>query len=99
MRFYAPGAALGLLGLVSISFPQLLGNGKDLAQLTFAGEVATAPLLMLLALKPIATALCLGSGAPGGLFTPSLTMERFWEPRWAMLGPCCGRGRKWACSR
>jgi H+/Cl- antiporter ClcA len=45
MRFYAPGAALGLLGLVSISFPQLLGNGKDLAQLVFAGEVATAPLL------------------------------------------------------
>jgi len=83
MRFYAPGAALGLLGLVSISFPQLLGNGKDLAQLTFAGEVATAPLLMLLALKPIATALCLGSGAPGGLFTPSLTIG-------ALLGAALG---------
>ena len=83
MRFYAPGAALGLLGLVSIWFPQLLGNGKDLAQLTFAGEVATAPLLILLALKPIATALCLGGGAPGGLFTPSLTLG-------ALLGAALG---------
>ena len=83
MRFYAPAAALGLLGLVSISFPQLLGNGKDLAQLIFAGEVATAPLLILLALKPIATALCLGSGAPGGLFTPSLTFG-------ALLGAALG---------
>ena len=83
MRFYAPAAALGLLGLVSISFPQLLGNGKDLAQLTFAGEVATAPLLMLLALKPLATVLCLGGGAPGGLFTPSLTFG-------ALLGAVLG---------
>ena len=28
---------------------------------------------VLIVLKPIATAACLGSGAPGGLFTPSLT--------------------------
>jgi H+/Cl- antiporter ClcA len=83
MRYCAPAAALGLLGLVSIWFPQLLGNGKDLAQLTFLGEVATAPLLMLLALKPMATALCLGSGAPGGLFTPSLTLG-------ALLGAALG---------
>ncbi len=83
MRYYAPVAALGLVGLVSINFPQVLGNGKDLAQITFLGEVASAPLLMLLLLKPIATALCLGSGAPGGLFTPSLTLG-------ALLGAALG---------
>ncbi|HEY8070463.1 MAG TPA: chloride channel protein [Methylocystis sp.] len=91
VRYYAPAAALGLLGLVSISFPQLLGNGKDLAQLTFLGEVATAPLLMLLALKPTATALCLGGGAPGGLFTPSLTLGALFEAvlgyAWSSLSP------------
>jgi CIC family chloride channel protein len=96
MRFYAPGAALGLLGLVSISFPQLLGNGKDLAQLTFVGEVATAPLLMLLALKPIATALCLGSGAPGGMFTPSLTLGALLGAAlgyaWSLLWPGAANG-------
>jgi hypothetical protein len=32
-RFTAPLLGLGLLGAVSISFPQLLGNGKDVSQL------------------------------------------------------------------
>jgi H+/Cl- antiporter ClcA len=31
-------------------------------------------LLALVFLKPAATLICLGSGAPGGLFTPSLTL-------------------------
>jgi H+/Cl- antiporter ClcA len=69
----APPLAFALLGLVSITFPQLLGNGKDLAQLAFDGAVAPKLLLALLVLKPLATFMCLGSGAPGGLFTPSLT--------------------------
>jgi H+/Cl- antiporter ClcA len=38
-----------------------------------ARSVAPPLLLMLLFLKPAATALCLGSGVPGGLLTPSLT--------------------------
>ena len=72
-RLIAPPLAFALLGLVSITFPQLLGNGKDLAQLAFDGAVAPKLLLALLVLKPLATFMCLGSGAPGGLFTPSLT--------------------------
>ena len=31
-RVVAPTLALGLLGIVSIAFPQILGNGKDIAQ-------------------------------------------------------------------
>jgi H+/Cl- antiporter ClcA len=34
----------------------------------------TSSALLLLVLKPAATVLCLRSGAPGGLFTPSLTL-------------------------
>ncbi len=34
-RLLAPLLALGLLGVVSIEFPQILGNGKDIAQLAF----------------------------------------------------------------
>ncbi len=49
-----------------------LGNGRDVAQLAFTGQVAPLLLMALLVLKPAATMLCLGSGAPGGLFTPSL---------------------------
>ena len=71
-RFLAPVMALTLLGTVSIAFPQLLGNGRDVAQLAFTGQVAPLLLLALLLLKPLATLLCLGSGTPGGLFTPSL---------------------------
>ena len=73
-RIVAPIAALTLLGLVSIPFPQLLGNGRDVAQLAFTGQVGIPLLLALLLLKPAATVLCLGSGAPGGLFTPSLAL-------------------------
>ena len=87
-RLVAPGLALGLLGLVSIQFPQLLGNGKDIAQLAFTGQVMPMLLLALLFLKPAATVLCLGSGAPGGLFTPSLTLG-------ALLGGVLGYAWSW----
>ena len=73
-RLVAPVFSLGLLGFISILFPQLLGNGKDIVQLAFANQIAPALLLMLLFLKPAATTMCLGSGAPGGLFTPSLAL-------------------------
>ena len=82
-RLVAPILALGLLGLVSIPFPQLLGNGKDIAQLVFADQIPFELLLMLLVLKPAATLLCLGSGVPGGLFTPSLALG-------ALLGAVVG---------
>jgi H+/Cl- antiporter ClcA len=70
----APVLALGILGAVSIPFPQLLGNGRDVAELAFTGQLAPLLLLALLLLKPAATLLCLGSGTPGGLFTPSLAL-------------------------
>ncbi|MGI4811049.1 MAG: chloride channel protein, partial [Janthinobacterium lividum] len=73
-RFLAPVLALTLLGMVSIAFPQLLGNGRDVAQLAFTGRIAPCLLLALLLLKPLATLLCFGSGTPGGLFTPSLAL-------------------------
>lgn len=84
-RLVAPVMALGALGFASIWFPQLLGNGKDVSWLAFTGQVAPGLLLALLFLKPAATILCLGSGAPGGLFTPSLTLG-------ALLGGVLGYG-------
>jgi CIC family chloride channel protein len=74
LRILAPVLALGSLGALSIAFPQLLGNGKDVAQLAFLGEVTPLLLLALVVLKPLATLICMGSGAPGGLFTPSLSL-------------------------
>jgi len=83
-RVTTPILALGFLGLLSIKYPQLLGNGRDLSQLLFTGGItAPALLIVLLVLKPGATLLCLGSGTPGGLFTPSLTLG-------ALLGATLG---------
>ncbi len=87
-RFLAPTVVLGLLGAISIPFPQLLGNGKDVSQLAFVGEVGAPLLLALFALKPLATILCIRSGAPGGLFTPSLTVG-------ALFGGVLGAAWSW----
>jgi chloride channel protein, CIC family len=73
LRLLAPIVVFTALGAVAIAYPQLLGNGKDVVQLAFVGRLSVALLAVLLVLKPIATAACLGSGAPGGLFTPTLT--------------------------
>lgn len=87
-RIVVPVIGLGLLGLVSIRYPQILGNGKDVSQLAFEGQVPMLLLLALVALKPIATTLCVRCGAPGGLFTPSLTAG-------AMLGGVLGYAWSW----
>jgi chloride channel protein, CIC family len=69
----APLVAFGILGLIGFAYPQLFGNGKDMAHDAFLGADGLTLLLALFALKPLVTALCLGSGASGGLFTPTLS--------------------------
>ena len=73
-RFVAPVVVFAVLGVVSLQYPQLLGNGKGLVQLEAFGSLSLGLLVVLLVLKPLATAACLGAGSPGGLFTPTLTI-------------------------
>ena len=73
-RLLAPVAVFAALGALAIQYPQLLGNGKDLAQVVFVGKLSLGLLAVLLVLKPLVTAACLGSGSPGGLFTPTLAL-------------------------
>ncbi len=87
-RILAPVIALTILGAASIPLPQLLGNGRDITELAFAGQIGPLLLGVLFLLRPAATILCLGSGAPGGLFTPSLAMG-------AMLGGVLGLPWAW----
>jgi H+/Cl- antiporter ClcA len=84
-RLITPLIVMVAFGAASIPFPQLLGNGRDISQLAFTGAVAPRVLLAVLLLKPLATVLFVRSGAPGGLFTPSLTLG-------AMLGGLLGEG-------
>jgi len=69
----APLVAFGALGVLGIGYPQLFGNGKDMAHDVFLGGGGLGLLLALAALKPAVTALCLASGASGGLFTPVMS--------------------------
>jgi H+/Cl- antiporter ClcA len=71
-RLVAPIVVLAALGGLSVVYPQLLGNGKNVVQLAVTGGLGFGLLAILTGLKPLATAACLGSGAPGGLFTPTL---------------------------
>jgi H+/Cl- antiporter ClcA len=62
------------LGASAIAYPQLLGNGKGLAEVAFAGSLALGIAVVLAVLKTVATAACLASGAIGGLLTPSFAV-------------------------
>jgi CIC family chloride channel protein len=72
VRFIAPPIVLAVIGLVSIVFPELLGNGQDVAQLLFLHPLEPVVLAALVLVRPMATIASVASGAPGGLFTPSL---------------------------
>lgn len=83
-RLVAPVVTLGAIGIAALWFPQILGNGRDVSQQTFTGwQQGTGLLLCLLLLRPAATILCVRSGVPGGLFTPSLSIG-------ALLGSAMG---------
>jgi H+/Cl- antiporter ClcA len=85
MRFFAPIVVFAALGAVAIAYPQLLGNGKNVVQLALVARLSVGLIAVLLVLKPIATAACLGSGASGGLFTPTLAYG-------VLLGALLGQG-------
>ena len=95
-RLLAPMVALGLLGGASIHYPQLLGNGRDVAEFAFNGQGGPLLFAALMLLRPAATVLCLGSGAPGGLFTPSLATGALWGGSlgllWSVLWPGVPQG-------
>jgi chloride channel protein, CIC family len=66
-------AAFAILALIALRYPQLYGNGKGMAHEAFLGIGSLALFAALSLLKPFVTTLCLGSGASGGLFTPTLS--------------------------
>lgn len=80
-----PVLSLGCLGGLAIRYPEMLGNGKDVVQLSFLNGPNTSLLVVLLLLRPLATAVILRSGVPGGLFTPAMCLG-------AVAGLLLGRG-------
>ncbi|MBI4505876.1 MAG: chloride channel protein, partial [Chloroflexi bacterium] len=76
-RWRAPAAlkpAVGGLcvGALGLAYAELLGPGFSTIQRVLDGHVTLGASLALVFLKPVATALTLGSGGSGGVFAPSL---------------------------
>ena len=71
------------LGLMALWLPQIMGVGYGITDDALGGSVGLWLLLAVLIGKIVATALCLGFGFGGGVFSPSLVIG-------AMLGGAFG---------
>ncbi|MEN9661827.1 MAG: hypothetical protein RL324_776 [Verrucomicrobiota bacterium] len=71
-------ARLGLGGLivgaVAVAVPEVCGNGYSVVLVILNGGYTWKVVALVLGCKWLATAASFGSGAPGGVFTPSLFM-------------------------
>lgn len=61
-----------IVGSCAIFFPQIMGDGYNYIAEVLTGESLFWPMLALIFVKSIATAITLGSGGAGGIFAPSL---------------------------
>lgn len=61
-----------LLGLIAIGYPQVWGNGYFVANQILHNEFAIDLLVAIFFAKLLATVFAIGSGAVGGVFTPTL---------------------------
>jgi CIC family chloride channel protein len=69
----ARSAAGGLVcGGVLVALPAVAGNGFEPLDALLDGKLAIAAVAWLLLAKPLATSASVGSGNPGGVFTPTL---------------------------
>ncbi len=79
------------VGCVSVEYPEILGNGKDLAQFLFLGQLGLPLVAVLLVIRPLATGTFLRGGAVGGLFTPTLAFGALFGAlfghAWTLLWP------------
>jgi H+/Cl- antiporter ClcA len=66
-------AAAGLLiGICSVWWPELPGNGKSILTVSLASGLTFGSAVVILFLKPLLTAAFLRAGAVGGMLTPAL---------------------------
>ena len=70
---YKPAIAGLIVGIVALQLPDVLGIGKEALRFaTIEGAFSGSELLLLLSAKLLLTALCIGFGFAGGVFSPSL---------------------------
>jgi chloride channel protein, CIC family len=81
---FTPAAGGLVVGLLALAVPGVLGVGYNLVSDALNGQMALKMMLLLLALKLVATTSSYGSGNAGGIFGPSLFIG-------AMLGGAVGQ--------
>jgi len=69
-----PALAGLAVGLVALRWPEILGVGYEVTDRALKGSLLLDTAVILTLLKLAATALCLGLGFGGGVFSPSLTL-------------------------
>ncbi len=82
-HYLQPAAAGLLIGLIGLRFPQVMGAGYAIVDQAMHGQFTWKILLVLAALKLLATGFSFLSGTPGGTFAPTLFIG-------AMLGGAVG---------
>lgn len=77
------------LGIVALQVPDVLGIGQEALRLAIAGETFSAvDLAQIMVAKLLLTALCLGFGFAGGVFSPALLIG-------TLFGAIIGTGAEW----
>ena len=67
--------AAGLVtGLAALAAPEIMGVGYDTVELALVGALGLSALVLIVALKLVATTACIGLGVPGGLIGPTVVM-------------------------
>ena len=78
-----------LAGVLGFVMPDLLGSGHNLIDALTHGELALASVIILFVAKFLFSAVCFGSGAPGGIFFPLLVLGAFIGGIFGMIGTAC----------
>ncbi|WP_060587140.1 H(+)/Cl(-) exchange transporter ClcA [Aeromonas schubertii] len=74
-RFVGIGMLVaGLFGVLSLYAPPISGGGIELIPHLVRGDYAMATLFLIFVARLIATLICFCSGAPGGVFAPTLAL-------------------------
>jgi CIC family chloride channel protein len=83
LRTALGGLGVGLLAMAGL--PEVYGNGYEVTSLVLRGTVLPSWLALIFVAKILATTSTVGSGVPGGVFTPTLLLG-------ATLGGALGHG-------
>ena len=70
--YVQPALAGMIIGGIGLKFPQIMGAGYEYMDQAMHGQFLWRTLLALALLKVLATSLSISSGAPGGMFAPTL---------------------------